>query len=310
MSIDLLFDIFFKIIVMTGFGFFLKKKRILTEAMTEGLSGLLLKAILPVSVLVSSQSAFDTKVLRGMMLSAVISTFYYVISIAVSTAISTTVYHRTDRGKIFILMNVFANVGFIGMPLSEALCGKTGFLYAVIYNLVYQVFLSLYGIPALEGSSKRDWLKGMKDPLVLISILSVILFTVPFRFPVPLIEAGDMIGSMMVPVSMMIIGADIAEQKVGGIFREKQAFLVCILRLAIFPLIMLVVMKTLKIGTDVAVPMIMPTALPCGSLNVILAKEYHCEPEFASRTVILSMILMLVSLPLILMCAEAVGVHA
>lgn len=59
-------------------------------------------------------------------------------------------------------------------------------------------------------------------------------------------------------------------------------------------------MKIIAVPNTVFMPMVLLTALPSGSLNVILAKEYDCEPDFASRTVILSMILIIVTLPLVL----------
>lgn len=308
MSIQLLADIFLQIILMTGFGVILKKKDILTERMQDELSALLIRAVLPISVLASSQAEYSRSVLKGMLLSAAIATVYYIISFAVGLFISRLIYGTTSRGRIFVLMNVFANVGFIGMPLAEALCGKTGFLYAVIYNLVYQAFLTLYGIPLLDSSAKKDWYQSLKDPLIIVSAVAIILFILPFRFPVAVTSALDTIGGMMVPLSMMIIGGDLAKDRIRTIISEKEAFIVCGIRLLLFPIIMMIVLKLLGVETGVAVPMILLTALPCGSLNVILAKEYHCEPEFASRTVILSMILMIVTLPLILASLNWAGI--
>lgn len=109
----------------------------------------------------------------------------------------------------------------------------------------------------------------------------------------------------MVPVSMIIIGADLANQKLYDIFKDKKSYLICFFRLVLFPSIIWIIMKILGISGNIILPVALLTALPCGSLNVILAKQYECEVDFASRTVILSMIFMIITLPIIILMVQS-----
>lgn len=299
MLMDTLNSLMLKVVCMVLFGFFLKKYRIITSEMQKGLSSLLLNAILPVSVLGSAEAEATPEMVQALLGAALISTCYYAVAYFVGKLLTIRMNMSRQKKNIFISMNMFANVGFIGMPLCSALCGKEGFLIAVIYNLIYQIYLVFVGIPMMKPEKGISW-DMLKDPLLIVSVAALAIFISPVRLPAFLQEVCDDIGNMMIPVSMMIIGADLAEQKLSRIFRDEKAYVVSIMRLIVYPLAMYGILKFFAVSSLLLIPMVLLTALPCGSLNVILAKEYDCEPDFASRTVILSMLLMIITLPVIL----------
>ncbi len=102
----------------------------------------------------------------------------------------------------------------------------------------------------------------------------------------------------MVPLSMILIGYDIASMNLRKLYREKLAYLVSLLRLVIFPLIMLILMKCLDFGYDIGASVILLTGLPCGS-PVIAAGEHGKDTGFAACTVAQSTLFMIVTLPLL-----------
>ena len=292
-------NLLIKIVCMVLFGFFLKKSRIITNEIQAGLSSLLLNAILPVSVLGSADAEATPEMVHALLWATLISACYYVAAFFMAKLLTCRIPMGKQKQNIFVAMNMFANVGFIGMPLCSALFGKEGFLIAVIYNLVYQIFLVFVGIPMMKPGKGVSW-DMLKDPLLIMSMAALAIFASPFRLPPIIQEVCDDIGSMMVPVSMIIIGSDLANQKLSQIFQDSTAYIVSAMRLIVYPLAMYGILKIIAMPNTVFMPMVLLTALPSGSLNVILAKEYDCEPDFASRTVILSMILMIVTLPLVL----------
>lgn len=299
MLMDTLGELLFKVFCMVLFGAFLKKIRIITKGMQEGLSSLLLNAILPISVIGSAEAECTPEMVQALLWAAIVSAIYYIVAFLIAKLIAAPMGMGMRKKNIFISMNMFANVGFIGMPLCGALCGKEGFLIAVIYNLIYQIFLVFVGIPMMKPGNGVSW-DMLKDPLLLVSVAAIVIFVSPFRLPSAIQGVCDDIGSMIVPVSMMIIGSDLADQRLLEIFRDGKAYVVSIMRLLVYPLLMFLILKVMSVSNMILIPMVLLTALPSGSLNVILAKEYDCEPEFASRTVILSMILMITTLPIIL----------
>jgi Predicted permeases len=289
-----------KIALMIALGFFLKKRHIITDEFQKDLSNLLLNVILPINVLASSSSECSKDIMQGIIISTLIACIYYIAALFISKQIGKRT-KMSDRGQhIFVMMCVFANVGFIGYPLIQELYGKSGFILAVVYNLIYQIFLVTVGIKGLDSEKDRNGKGFWKDPLCIISVLSILIFISPFRLPDVLQDTCNTLGDLMVPISMILIGCDLARENMKLIFRDGRSYVVAVLRLLIFPVLMLAVLKLLRTDNMILAPMVVLTALPSGSLNVILAQKYQCEPEFAARTVLLTMELMIPTIPLIL----------
>ena len=70
-----------KIFIIMAIGFGAKKFGIIDEQCKDKMSSLLVNLLLPVSMLASSQQAFNMENLKGVVLIAVITVLYYVVTI-------------------------------------------------------------------------------------------------------------------------------------------------------------------------------------------------------------------------------------
>lgn len=296
MPVETIANMMGKIALMVLLGFILKKRGIITSEMQKALSQLLMTAVLPLSILSSANVALSKELSTGLIQVAVIAFAYYVLSILSMHLLSRFLKIDTPSRKIFVTMTVFANNAFIGFPIVGELFGEKSVLYAVVFNTFYQLFMFTYGTASLSGKTNLKSL--LKNPLTIASFVSLAVFLSPFRFPEFIQSAMSTVGSMTVPLSMLIIGCTLTDMRPSQILRDKYSYLVSAMRLLIFPLLMFAAMKLLRVPTLVASICVLMSALPCGSLNVILAEQYDCNPSYAARTVVQSMILMLPLLPL------------
>lgn len=303
MAMGLLFKILGKVFLMVLFGYILKRLRIINDEFQSQLSNLLIKAILPVSILSSSCNKFSKELSHGLFITAIICLVYYVFSLIFTTFLSRHFKSDKETKKIFITMSVFANVGFIGFPIATELYGDNGMLYAVIYNMFFQIFFFTYGTNLLSNKGKLKIKDIFKTPVTISSFLAIIIYLSPFRFPSFIGESLSTVGGMMVPLSMIIIGCSLVDVKPSEILKDRYSYLVSLLRLILFPLIIFSLLFIFKIRGEVAIILTILTALPSGSLNAILAKQYNCNPKYATRTVVQSMVLMIVTLPIIIAIA-------
>lgn len=187
------------------------------------------------------------------------------------------------------------------MPLLQQLYGNEGMLYSVIYNLAYQIFLFGYGVNIVSGKKGSVIKTVLLDPGTVASIAAIAVFCSPFRFPAPVSKTLDIVGGMIVPISMMIIGCKLSQIRLKELFLDWKSWLVSLFRLMIFPFAMLLAMRLLHVEKTLADSMVVMTGLPAGALNVIIAEKYHCGEEFAAKAVSLSTFLMILSLPLLIM---------
>lgn len=306
MPTEIILSLIVKIAVMIALGYTLRKINIITESLQKGLTDILLKAIMPLSILMSANYAFNSALFHGMLIVAAAAVGFYVIGLTGMTFFSKTLSLPENERKIIVTMTVFANTGFVGFPIILALFGQPGLLLAVIFNMFYNLFMYTYGINLLSGKGGYDIKSILLNPITIASLASIVIFVSPFRFPAILASPIEDIGAMSVPISMIIMGASLAKIPLLDILKDKYSYLVSGIRLVLFPLLMLLVMRLLSVSSLTATVCVLMAALPCGTMNVIFAEKYDCAPEFASRTVIQSLVLMIITLPLMILLTNMV----
>lgn len=296
MVINTIFNLFIKIFLMVAFGYFLKKKNVINQEFQKGLNNLLLKAILPVHILASVNTEVTSGVSGRIFVTGMIALGYYICALFFTIRFS-KVLKLSKKGKsVFVTMSVFANTAFVGFPLVAEVAGTEGMVYAVIYNLFYQLLFFSVGIYLLSSGEEFAVKDLLKNPVMIASLVFLVLFLTPFRFPEVVQSAMSSVGAMTVPISMMIIGASLADIPLASVMLDRNAYLVSLLRLILFPLLLWVILKLFSVDREVRTVCVLMTALPSGSLNAIFAEQYDCEPQYATRAVVQTMIFMLVTL--------------
>ncbi len=307
MATEVMINLLVKIALLTACGFFLKKRNIMTQSVKEGLNTLLVKALLPMSIIMSSQNDYSKEAAKSMVIVAIVSIGYYMVALLFATVLSKAC-KLSDKGKsIFVTMIVFANVGFIGFPIAGELYGAQGTLYTVVYNICYQLVFFTYGISLISGERQIKLKMLYTNPVTIASFVSVVFFLAQIKIQTGIASACSSLAGMTVPVSMMLIGASLSETKLSEVLKDKYSYLVTSIRMVVLPVIMLFVLKKIGLSMPITGTCAVLTALPAGSLNVIYAEQYNCEPLFASRTVVQTMLCMVITIPLLLMIIQTLG---
>ncbi|MFR3091468.1 MAG: AEC family transporter [Eggerthella lenta] len=219
-------EIFLQILILLAFGFLFSKRDIITDSMKNGLSTLLLKAVLPLVILSSSQVAFDGSVLQGFVVTMAVSLVFYVVVVGGLGLVRKRIPIPDGGNRIFVLLCAYGNDGFIGIPLAMQFFGSAGMLYAIAANIVFNITLFSFGIAVLQDKAKPD-IKGiLLNPCLICTVVALVLYALPFRFPTPITDAFNMAGSMMTPLAMFIIGYEMSRMKLSDVVRDKWAYIV------------------------------------------------------------------------------------
>ena len=245
---NLVVGLTFKIFIIMAIGFGAKKFGIIDEQCKDKMSSLLVNLLLPVSMLASSQQAFNMENLKGVVLIAVITVLYYVVTIVAGGFVGKIFGMDDAKSAMFTLLVAFANTGFVGLPILGTVAGKTGTLYGAVYNSVFDVLYFTYGIYLLSGE-KKDGInlkKILLNPMIMVAVITIILYVVPFRMPMVVTDSLGLIGDCMMPVSMFLIGAEIASMNVKEILCDRDSYIVSLFRMLIIPFVMYILMVSLK----------------------------------------------------------------
>lgn len=300
--ISSLIEVFILILV----GYVIRKKNILSEYTISDLSNLLLYIILPLSIISSGSSSDSNLAGETLFYTAIASFLYYAISFIISFLLFTFL-GKKDHKDENIMLSVFANTGFIGMPLAKVLYGTDGLLFAVIFNLFYNLFFYTLGQHVLGRSNGKIRLKSIiLNPLTISSCGALLLFVFKIKIPDIIMYPVEIIGDMTVPVSMFIIGADMVKLNMKHALSNKEAYLVSFVRLLLYPAVIVLILNFIDLDSLLKSVIVLLSALPIGSLTVIFSKQYQRDSSYANEAMVISMLLCVFTLPLIVLFASRV----
>jgi predicted permease len=292
-----------KIGILIAIGFASGRARIIDQSAREKMSDILIKILLPVSMIASSQQEFSISNAGGALEILVFAFIYYIIMFGSGIWILKLLGRDKRRMAIEILLVTFANTAFLGIPILSEIEGDVGVLYAVIINCVFDLVYFSIGMYMLQEIvlEQKSYFKIthlLRDPLTWVAIITIFLYIFPYRFPGIVTESLDSLGSAMMPVSMLIIGAQIAGMNYRELFVNRRAYILSFMKMLIIPMIVLIIMRLIGANMEITSTMVILSAMPSGSLNIIMAEKYRIEPELATATVMQTTLVMLFTLPL------------
>ena len=111
------------------------------------------------------------------------------------------------------------------------------------------------------------------------------------------------IGEMVAPLTMMIIGARLADLDLKGMFRDGQMYILLFVRLFAVPcmawLMALPLCRNGIISRETASVLIIISSTPCASLTTVMAELYDCDSVYSSKLVAISTVVSVITMPLI-----------
>ena len=120
--------------------------------------------------------------------------------------------------------------------------------------------------------------------------------------PAFILDTINLVGDMTIPLAMIIAGSIVSTIDLKRFFTDRKSLMVSFLRLIVLPGIMFIFVYAVKMMIpmmkETASVIVMMTAMPCGIINVLVAERENTAPKFAARTVIMSLVFMIVTLPL------------
>ncbi len=195
--------------------------------------------------------------------------------------------------QAFLPCAMFTNVGPIGIPLVALAYGPEGMAPAVVLLVISNILHFTLGAGVMSG--KIDWRMVYANPLVWATVLGVASAQLRLALPAWVQTSCTMIGSVLVPMMLMSLGARLASSEVADARVGVQSgVLIFIVRLAaVFLTLCLIPLQGLERGA-----LILFACLPPAVFNFMLADKFQVEPHKVASTVIVGHLLSMAFLPL------------
>ena len=206
---------------------------------------------------------------------------------------------KRDRG-IYSFMTIFGNVGFMGLPVIRALFGSGAVFYAALLLVPFNFLAYTYGIALLSGGGKGsfDWHRLISVPTT-AALLSVVLVCVHINIPKPIVDATGMLGDMMLPFSMIIIGSSLGNLPLKEVVGDWRAYVFAPIRLLVCPVVLWAVMGLFVRDTVLLGVITVLWCMPVAAFATMLSIQYGGNERIASRTVFVTTVLSVVTIPLV-----------
>lgn len=222
------------------------------------------------------------------------------------------VLHLTDDESVVMRFgSVYTNCGFIGFPLVQSLIGDIGVFYAVPFNITYNIFVWSHGVNLFrrgEGISKSAAArKVLTNPNIIATAIGLLLFLTQVSLPAIPSRVLELISSMNTPLSMLVIGANLADFNIFRDLADPKAWLGVIFRNFLLPLVTILLLLRLSIPQDASLTMLVMSACPVGGFTVLFSNLYNMDNRFPTRYMCMSTILSILSVPAAILAAQAAG---
>ena len=195
--------------------------------------------------------------------------------------------------QAFLRCVMFTNVGPVGIPLIALAYGPEGVAPAVVLLVLSNLLHFTLGAGVMSG--KVDWRMVYANPLVWATVLGVASSQLQVELPVWLNTSLTMLGSVLVPMMLLSLGARLAssqvqDAKVGA----QSSVLILLCRLAAaYAILWMVPLQGVERGA-----LILFACLPPAVFNFMLADKFQVESNKVASTVIVGHFMSLVFLPL------------
>lgn len=280
-------------------GMYSKKKGIVDEKVNKGLSELLLKVTLPSMIITSFNYDFSKEMLNNSIKLFLYSVLIHIILFLVSLILFRG--YSKEKKSVLSFITIFSNSGFMGYPILQSIYGKIGVFYGAIFNMVFNIFLWTVGVMLFTGfTDLKKNIKNIFNPGFISVFIGMIIFIFSIKLPYAIDKAFSLIGAMTTPISMIVIGAMLADTKIKDIFSVPSVYYASFLRLLIAPLITYGFLKLIGAEGIVFGVSVVIQAMPAAVMTGILAEKYGGDTILSSKAIFITTLFSILTIPIIL----------
>ena len=202
---------------------------------------------------------------------------------------------------VYVLCFASINNGFMGFPITQAVFGSNILYFVVLHNIMLNLYLFSAGSFVLnmgrDSSEKSVFdikyiLKKLCNPTMIISAVSVIMLFCGIKLSSLAFDTIELIGSITVPLSMILVGVQLSESNMSRIIKNRHLFISSLIKMIGIPILIFLAINWLPIDTGVKVALIFGGAFPAAVITAAIAEEenknYLLAAEFVALTTLLS----------------------
>ncbi len=293
--------------IMVAVGFVADKLNVFTEKTAKATNDLMFYIVTPCMIVNSFLStSFSKESATGFFIALGCSFIAHFVGMLLSTPL----FNNKDDSDISIykFASIYGNVGYMALPLTNAVLGSEGVFYGSSAVIVLNVLAFTHGIWLMnKGNGNKKFKLNFKSIILSPGIISVIiglpLFLLSVQLPEVITKPISYISELNTPLAMIILGTYIANTNLKDIFAIKEHYIVVLIRLVAVPLLMLGFFKIINLDYILSVACIIAAAAPSANNTVMFAVKYGKNSGKASKIIAFTSFVSIITLPVMIALA-------
>ncbi len=319
MDISNLWTLQIMMFLLVAAGAILKSTGILKDDAKSILTDLVLYFFLPCNIINSFRMEFNLDILRKFAVVLAISLLVQLLCYILSRVLYN---HKPKEVKrVMQYCTIVSNSGFLGLPIAQGIYGAEGMMYASIFIIPMRVMMWSAGIACFtESPDMKSVVKKLVVHPCIVAVyigLGLLLFQVPLNqmynavlnCGLPLVPDLTKVllgaldkgvrsaGGCTTAMTMVLIGMMFSGMSVRSML-DGNALFISALRLVILPGLVLLGCRLVGVDSFLTGVCLLITGMPAGSTSAILAAKYGCDYTFATKCIVVSTLLSMISIPI------------
>ena len=262
----------------------------------------------PCVIINAFQITFTPDKLKGLLLAGGAAALVHIILIGGGKLLSGPL-HLNGIEKASV---EYSNAGNLIVPLVSSVLGEEWVFYTTAYIIVQTVLIWTHGQSVIRQGQEKDYRKILLNPNIIAIAEGFILFATGIHLPSVVGQCISGFGDTIGPASMLVVGMIIGNVNLGWVFRQKRPYLICFMRLVLFPVITILIFALSgaeRLHPDaeyILMVVLLATSAPVAVMVTQLAQIHGRDARYASVINVMSVIFCIVTMPLMVLLYEAV----
>lgn len=214
---------------------------------------------------------------------------------------------KDDKDPVFKYGCIYGNVGFMALPLAQAVLGAEGVFYCTSGVIAFNVLCFTHGVSVMsKEKTKINFKRLIINPGVISVMIGLPLFLSEVDVPYVLSQPVSYLGALNTPVAMIIFGTYLSKTNLRTMFSQKKTYLTAFLKLIVLPFVCLGVFALCGLSGPLLVAASITASVPCANNTFMFASKYERDVDVASKTVALVSFISILTMPVIIAAAQSI----
>lgn len=278
-------------------GYIFRKAGMISDEGKSLLTDLVLYVTLPASIIKSFQIEFNHQILVSCIVVIVVAA-----RIQVGAWLLGMILYPgfpDERKKVLQYATICSNAGILGNPIAEGIFGSMGLLYASIYTIPQRTFMWSIGLTYFtQAPDMKTLIKKVSTHPCIVSVvigMLIMVFQIPVQGFLSLTIKNIAGGNTF--LAMSLVGTILAEVPFRSL-PEKDTVYYSFIRLFFIPFLVYLACHFAQVDSLVTGVSVVLSGMPSASVTAVLAAKYGKDEVFATKCVVLSTLLSMVTVPL------------